>query len=230
MLPIARHAFTTRATRPGRGDGAQDYAALADQLGVELERVRDARQVHGSAVYLATRRPPEHTPEADVLIATDAAIAVVVRTADCAPILLADRRTGAVAAVHAGWRGTRAGAARAAVAALRSHAGSAAADLVAAVGPSIGPCCYQVGGEVREAFLSTAGQPDPADWFTPDDGRWRLDIWKANTAQLRAAGLPADAIHVAGHCTACRLDRYYSYRAEGPGTGRQFAGIRPAAT
>jgi YfiH family protein len=149
---------------------------------------------------------------------------VSVRTADCIPILLADRHGRAVAAVHAGWRGTAAGVAGATVDAL-GDLGVPAADLVAAIGPGIGPCCYQVDALVRDAMV--ANHHRAPTWFTPDGpGHWRLDLWRANRDQLETSGVPASAISCAGLCTVDDEGDWYSFRREGEGGGRMVAAIR----
>jgi YfiH family protein len=160
----------------------------------------------------------------------DPSRAVSVRVADCVPLLVADPRTGLVAAVHAGWRGTAARVASAAVRALATRGGSAA-DLIVAIGPSIGPCCYDVGEALIDAFRE-AGHPADAvaRWFSRPNGRLVLDLWTANTDQLAAAGVNRGRIHAARLCTACRLDLFYSFRKEGARAGRLAAVIRaPAA-
>jgi YfiH family protein len=162
------------------------------------------------------------------------------------PILLADARNGSVAAVHAGWRGTAAGAVRVAVEALGEHFGSAPSDLVAAIGPSIGPCCYRVGQDVRAVF-EAAGKPDGslAAWFSavPAIKALRgmpgtdpaasgggpalfLDTWTANADQLQDAGVPASHIHASRVCTSCHRETFHSYRVDGERAGRMIGVIR----
>jgi hypothetical protein len=144
--------------------------------------------------------------------------------ADCVPVVIADRRRRVAAVVHAGWRGTCVGVVAEAVE-IMAEGGVPASDLVAALGPAIGPCCYQVDGRVRTAFLAMT--PDAAAWFADDEpGRWKLDLLSANADQLRDAGLAAEAIHVAGVCTADHLDLCYSHRREGETAGRMVAAAR----
>jgi hypothetical protein len=151
-----------------------------------------------------------------------------------------------VAAVHAGWRGTAAGAAPSAVEALGERFGADPADLVAAIGPSIGPCCYRVGQDVRAAFEAAGAQAGSRDgWFSsvPTIEALRgvpgtdpaasgggpalfLDTWTANADQLRDAGVPASQIHVSRACSSCYRDVFHSYRVDGERAGRMIGIIR----
>jgi YfiH family protein len=226
--PLASHLFTTRQLefRPASFDA--DAARLAAAFGVVPGRIIWVRQVHGRGVLAVTPGSGvPGRPEADAIVSTDPARVAAVRVADCVPVLLADRQRRAVAAVHAGWRGTAAHVTAAAVARMASI-GVPAADLVAAIGPSIGPCCYQVDDRVRTAFLGVTA--DAAPWFREDGpGRWRLDLWMANADQLEAAGVAAANIHLARLCTADEAETCFSYRRDGSGTGRLVAAIRLAS-
>src|SRR4051794_30758470 len=152
LEPFAPHFFTTRAWTLGasRVDGSAPAAweQVAAQLGARHGLGR-LHQIHGNRAVRATS-PTGLLPQADILVTDEAELGVAVQAADCVPLLLADRRTGAVAAAHAGWRGMAARVPRAAVDAMRREFATRPEDLVAALGPSIGACCYEVGGEVYD--------------------------------------------------------------------------------
>ena len=236
---VAAHLFTTRARRLSSAD---DWHRVGDLLGVA--DVVTSNQVHGREVAMSRRGSPRAPArqDADVLISDDPETAIAVRVADCVPLLLADARTGAVAAVHAGWRGTAAGAATAAVHALAREFGARPEDLVAAIGPSIGACCYEVGTELVDAFAA-AGHPRHLidRWFvSPPERRGsfrpalsgvegpglRLDLTTANRDLLVLAGVPEAQIHACGVCTAMHIEILTSFRAEKDQAGRMAGVIR----
>jgi hypothetical protein len=224
LAQIAPHVFTTRALT-FRQDEARDYERLGETLDIQSDAIVRVRQVHGRRVLVVTPATAIVSPsDADAIVSVDPSRAASVRVADCVPILIADRGRRVVAAIHAGWRGTCAAVASAAVGAIEDL-GIDPADLVAAIGPSIGPCCYQVDDLVRTSFLGMT--PDAASWFVEDGpGHWKLDLLQANADQLEGAGIPAAAITAARYCTVDHPEECFSYRAEGGRTGRMVAAIK----
>jgi hypothetical protein len=254
LAPLAPHLFTTRAWRLGSaaaGGGNDGWGEIAEATGVSSGQLVRLRQVHGAAVVVAhsgeRRTSLDDLPSADIVVSTDADSALAIQTADCVPLLIADRRTGAVAAAHAGWRGQAARAPRTAVDALRQTFGSRHADLVAAIGPCIGPCCYEVGRDVREAFVEASFDADQVSrWFTDAPRQtarnrsmrelsavrrpehWFFDGQASVRDQLVECGLLPDQIHAADLCTASH-PAFCSYRRDGAQAGRIAAAIRPRA-
>lgn len=215
------HLFTTRhfpgvikptEARPPFGPEA---AVLLAPRGLGAQAAF-AKQVHGAAVLRAEKGG--FAGPGDALATARRGLPLAISTADCLPIVLYDARAGRLAAVHAGWRGTVQSVARAAVADLAAS-GSAARDLVVAIGPSIGPCCYEVDAPVIERFEAAFPGAWEA-WMTPKGpGKWMLDLWRANLDQLTGAGVRADRVDSLGLCTGCRPDLFFSYRRE-RGAGR----------
>lgn len=149
----------------------------------------------------------------DALISNTPKILLAVKTADCVPILLADKKTGAFAAVHAGWRGTSASIVLAAIRRLESEYNTPPEDLRAAIGPAANSCCYEVGSDVIDRFKELF--PQSEHLFTPTRaGHARIDLQTANHDQLIAAGVSPERVHIAPLCTMDRTDLFFSYRCE----------------
>ena len=213
-------------------------------LGATDLKLISLKQIHSDVIHLFDAAPAE-VCQGDASITNRPGLLLAVQTADCVPILLVDPKKRAVAAVHAGWRGTLARIVVKAVGQMQMHFNSKPADLLAAIGPSIGGCCYEVGTEVATQFLSqfleapewfdefrTGDEPNPVQWLNmmppghqPPPKNVLLDLRKANRAQLLGAGLRAPNIFVSDLCTACRRDLLFSYRKEGPESGRLMSVI-----
>jgi len=178
-------------------------------------------QVHGADVRVVETaedaRPTENqrgdTIYCDVIVSNAKGVLAGVKTADCVPILLGDPVTGAFAAVHAGWRGTLATAVIAGVKRLKEEYNAKPENLRVAIGASAGPCCYEVGSEVIDAFTSRFGSGGNL-FATTRPGHAMVDLIKANRDQLESAGVIPERIQAAPICTMCRTDLFFSYRKE----------------
>ena len=215
-VPGLIHAFTTR--------GSLTEEAIAEAAGRPLP-LASVRQVHGTEVHAVEDTDalavPGERPAGDALITRRRGVGLQVGVADCVPALLCDPVSGWIAAVHAGWRGTVAGAVTAAIRAL-ARRGVRSADLRMALGPSIGLCCFEVGPEVADAFRR-AGLPGLAE---PADGRpARIDLPESNRWQALREGVPPERIAASGLCTACRPDLLESHRRSRGSPGRMAAVI-----
>ena len=218
-IPGLVHGFEQRQGHAGRETRGASRRRVTVAL-ADTGRLLLMKQVHGATVRHAPWDGAR--PEGDAAVTTRYGVLLGIETADCLPVLLVDPWRVTVAAAHAGWRGTVAGVARAVVEVLTA-AGSRADDILAVLGPSIGPCCYEVGDELRPAFAAAFG--DDADGFfhRGPRGRAHLDLRAANVCQLERAGLPSENIHHVADCTHCRPDLYHSYRRDGPGSGRMLS-------
>ncbi len=178
-------------------------------------------QVHGARVVLVDDQPGEslRAERADVLITRRAGRFISLRFADCVPVLVFDPRQRAVAIAHAGWRGTAADAPGAAVRGLVEAFGSRPGDLLAGIGPSIGPCCYEVGADTAAHFS------DRPRGVLRDNDRLALDLWTLNHDLLAAAGVPEPQIETSDVCTRCHADEFFSHRAAGGGPSGRFAAV-----
>ena len=237
----------------------ENLRRLGAALGARPDELFSAYQVHGRAVTLVeTRTESEPRPRCDVLVTRSAAHTLMLRFADCTPVLLADPKRRAVAAVHAGWRGSAVRAAGAAVEALHEAFGTRPEDIIAGIGPAIGPCCYVVGQDVVDAFADRpelfshpaarlaalapfgfsgekAGTPESTSEVRPrpaDQASERaqrsgrtLDLWEANRQALVDAGVLPEHIELAGVCTQCEAERFFSHRANNGQPAGRFAAL-----
>ncbi len=213
-VPGLVHGFERRPS-PARHEWREDTRARVAEALAAHGRLLFLRQVHGSTVVEA---PWPGTPEADAGVAAGGGWLIGIETADCLPLLLVDPARRAVAAAHAGWRGTVAQVAVRAVEALAAR-GSRPEDLLAALGPAIGPCCYEVGEELRAEF----GEDADEVFVAGRNGRPHLDLRAANVRQLRRAGVRDTAILHVEECTRCHPELYHSYRRDGKGAGRMIS-------
>ncbi len=236
-----RHAFFTR--RGGVSVGA--YASLSfsiaagDEpsnvrenlqragvaLGVDGARIHFLSQVHGRVAHTLTGNEDQSTlisVEGDALVSHAPGLACAVRSADCVPVLIADRRSGAVGAAHAGWRGAVQGIVSATVAAL--HALAPNPDLVAAIGPHISQAAFEVSEDVAETILNASLDKNIVDRSGPKP---HLDLRRMLHAELRSLGLAAAAIDDVQGCTVLEPERFFSFRRDGKASGRHLSAIVP---
>jgi polyphenol oxidase len=206
------------------------------------------KQFHSDVIHLldTSSTDPCH---GDASITNRPNLLLAIQTADCVPILLVDPKKRAIAAIHAGWRGTLARIAAKTIGKMQMHFATNPRDLIAAIGPSIGPCCYEVGTEVATQFLSqfadaptyfdefrTGDEPNPIQWLNmmppghqPPPKGVLLDLRKANRSQLISAGVRPQNIHTIELCTSCHPSLLFSYRKQGPHSGRlmSLVALRP---
>jgi YfiH family protein len=228
--------FTDWDTRENVLRNRQKFQSAMDASDFQLVPLK---QIHSSVVR-SFSGPPAGPPRGDASVTHGRGMLLAIQTADCVPILLVDTRKCAVAAIHAGWRGTLGRIAEKTVSEMRMAFASKPADIVAALGPAIGGCCYEVGAELVTQFTSqfanaeeyfdelrTGEEPNPLQWLNmmppghqPPPKKVRLDLREANRSQLLAAGLSEKNIFVSDLCTACHTELFFSYRKEGAKSGR----------
>lgn len=242
------HGLTYRVEGMGKADGNIGYSGPRDKedawamrqvwceaIGVDPERMVLVGQVHGADVVEAR---PEHagagaTPGseqagyADALMTDRPNLVLTTLHADCQPILLVDPERSAIAAIHAGWRGTVQDIAGATIRAMQEAYGSDPANILAFLGPGIGGCCNEVGPEVTAAWRAQATNLGPLAELaiTKPGPKEHLDIPRANALLLQRAGLQPEHIEVSAICTKCDTDDWFSHRGQGPTTGRQASMI-----
>ena len=242
----AKHGFTTRLggvsgghlaslnLGESRGDEPENvrenYRRLGAALGVDISRMAFTKQVHGNTVRTVTGADARElfSPfryEADGLVTREQGLALICYTADCVPVLLCDAENGVIGAVHCGWRGSVADILKNAVEAMRDL-GAEAETICAAIGPAIGYCCFEVGGEVVEAAREYVGDLSGLVRAHGErEDKYFLDLRAANARRLTQLGVRAKNIAVSGECTVCSHDKYWSHRYTKGNRGAQGAVI-----
>jgi YfiH family protein len=219
QLPLFRrtkHAFGTR-TRKGE-------KKLSAALGIPPGRLLTLRQVHGAEVLIFKEnlKALAYPLPYDAVITDKKRVALGISTADCLPILMVDRSKKVIAAVHAGWRGLWGGVVQKTARTMMEAFTCSPKDILVGIGPGIGPCCYEVGTDVKSLFQSSFG--DPHRFIQEREGRSYLDLSRAAQLELSQVGIPPENIEAISLCTACRKDLFFSYRRDKK-AGRQLSFI-----
>lgn len=212
---------------------SKNFQILSDYLGIESSRIITCDQEHGDNVVILDH-PPETSLKADAIIATNSGLYPAIKTADCLPILIIDPTVKIAAAVHAGWRGAVLRILRKVILILSEEYQCEKDNLIVALGPAIGSCCYEVDQIVLEPLFSAipwamkfTKPPDTA--FKHSSGKRHLDLVAINHHELVRLGIPSRNIHSAQICTSCSKDMHYSFRRDGKSSGRGLAitGFKP---
>lgn len=229
----ARHFFSTR--RGGISKGAynslnlglytsddedniiENYRRIMVESNMNVKNITYLHQVHGDKFYLVEYVNYRQISgcDGDAIITSEKGIPIGVMTADCIPVILLDPKKGWAAAVHAGWKGTSLGIASKVVDYMKVELGCNEGDIIAAVGPGIGPCCFEVGDEVASKF----------SFVSEKNGRKYVDLWRENETQLRNSGISCENMDISQVCTQCNNDKLFSFRGEKGNTGRMGAFI-----
>lgn len=204
---------------------AENMSLLARTFSIPAERLVTVNQVHGNSVlFVDSRDQGQHGPvEADAIVTGLPGVPIGIMTADCLPVLFYDPAHNAIGAAHAGWKGTAAKVSVKTIEAMRERFGSDAKNMIAALGPYIGPCCYSIKENVEAEFKSTFG--GDINYIQRIAGELRLDIGLANVRQIISAGVPKGNISMQAACTSCNNNLFFSYRKDGKRTGRQLSFI-----
>ncbi len=235
------HCFTTKCGGFSRGivkglnlgfrvgddvnDVIKNYKLVADDMKFPFERITAGRQTHSANIRVITEKDAgkgvskdSEFMDVDGLVTNVRQLPLVVYYADCVPVLMADKATGVVAAVHSGWRGTVSEIAGNAIKIMKEQFNAKPENIIAAIGPSIGQCCFETGKEVACEF--------DADLVVDcENGKFMVDLWKANEKILLKYGLKRENIDILEMCTICNSDMLYSYRVNKEATGRMGAFI-----
>jgi YfiH family protein len=210
-------------TADDRSNVLRNRELLFAAAGVTDQQIASCSQVHGDEVIVVDR-PTQEPPRGDAVTTNVPGIMLFLLMADCVPVLVFDPVQLAVGIAHAGWRGTALRIGERLITRMTDEFGCVPGDMVAAIGPSIGPCCYEVGDDVIACVRNSLPQPEALLRMYPSGRKARFDLWLANRQQMFSMGIPAGQIEDAALCTKCHANDFFSDRAARPG-GRFGAGI-----
>lgn len=202
----------------------QNWYRVAMAFAIPVENFLTLNQVHGDDIFVikpyGDYLPKDNVLNYDAIVTTRDNLAICIKTADCVPVFLVDRVKKVIAVVHAGWKSTALEITAKAVQLLQKKYGSSRLDILAAIGPSIGHCCFEVDNATAESFFK---QKNNEAFLFPGarPNKWMLDLPEANRRQLMNGGIPDANIDVSDLCTSCRQDLFFSHRGSGGITGRQ---------
>lgn len=210
----------------------QNRIALAGAVGFDVQSLVTAHQIHSPHVAIVTSADAgkgaldreSRLPDTDAMVTDCEGICLMVLSADCVPVLLYDPVRRVIAAIHAGWRGTAAKIVVEAVRVMKESFACRPENILAGIGPSIGPCCFEVGQEVADVFSELFPDADLIKTASLP-GKYHVNLWEANRLELLDSGLKPENIEVAGMCSVCHPDHFFSYRRDGKKAGRFGAGI-----
>jgi polyphenol oxidase len=203
----------------------QNWSKLAKTFAIPLEQFLVLNQIHGDNIFVIKPHGSYFSPgdelNYDAIITCRTNIAICIKTADCVPVFIVDKAKKIIAVVHAGWRGTALGISSKVIRLMQHQYGSLPRDILAAIGPSIGRCCYEVDNATAEAL---GAQRNKESFVFPKamKSKWLVDLPEANRQQILDCGIPETNIELSGHCTMCSQDMFFSHRGSGGITGRQI--------
>jgi len=203
----------------------QNWGKLAAAFAIPLEQFLVVNQVHGDEIFVIKPHGSYFSSRSelnyDAIVTNRTNLAICIKTADCVPVFFVDRVKKIIAVTHAGWRSTALNISAKVIGLIQNQYGSSLQNILVAIGPSIGKCCYQVDSAVADAFR---GQKNHEIYLQPATvgNKWILDLPEANRRQILDCGVPEKNIETSGFCTSCRQDIFFSHRGSGGITGRQI--------
>lgn len=208
-----RYAHIVITTRKYDAKNINDIKDVSNKYNINIANLKDCKQIHSSIVHNISSVYDIPGREGDGMVTSLKGIPLMIYTADCVPVVIIDTVKGVVANIHAGWRGTYEKITANAVNIMKNEYGCSTKDMKCIIGPSIGPCCYEVSKELIDKFNTIITKEDLKFYIIKKD-RYYLDLWKINQFILEECGIPSSNIECMDLCTSCKNDMFFSYRKD----------------